>query len=157
MTVVRWSPWGELTSLHEQMDQLFQQVFGETPARRDGGELLTLPVDIRQTGNAYILEASVPGFTPDEVEVTYDAGILTIRGERRSESQSGEGDYVRRERRSASVFRQISLPGEIQPDGIAAGFENGVLTVTVPRVPKAQPKRIPVSAGSSAVVEASKS
>jgi len=55
------------------------------------------------------------------------------------------------------VFREISLPGEIQPDGIAAGFENGVLTVTLPRVPKAQPKRIPVSAGSPGVIDASMS
>ena len=154
MALVRWSPWGELSSLHEQMDQLFQQVFGEPLTRQDGGEHLTLPVDIRQTDSSYILEASVPGFSPDDVEVTYGDGLLTISGERRADRASKEGDYVRRERRTASVFRQVSLPGEIEPEGISAAFENGVLTITVPRIAKAQPKRIPVTAGSQRVVHA---
>lgn len=154
MALVRWSPWGELPSLHDQMDQLFQQVFGEPLARQNGDEHLTLPVDIRQTENSYIIEASVPGFSPDHVAVTYEDGVLTISGERRADRESKEGDYVRRERRTASVFRQVSLPGEIESDGISAAFENGVLTVTVPRIAKAQPKRIPVTAGSRKVVEA---
>jgi len=70
MAMVRWNPWGELSSLHEQMDQLFQQVFGEPLTRNGGGEHLTLPVDIRQTESSYVLEASAPGFSPEEVEVT---------------------------------------------------------------------------------------
>jgi HSP20 family protein len=85
MAMVRWNPWGELSSLHEQMDQLFQQVFGDPLTRGDGGAHAALPVDIRQADGSYILEASVPGFKPDEVEVTYDDGILTISGERRGE------------------------------------------------------------------------
>ena len=145
MAMVRWNPWGELSSLHEQMDQLFQQVFGEPLTRNGGGEHLTLPVDIRPTESSYVLEAWAPGFSPEEVEVTYDDGVLTIRGERRAERDSAEGDYVRRERRVASVYRQVSLPGEIRPDGITAGFDRGVLTITVPRVAKPQPKRIPVT------------
>ena len=154
MAMVRWNPWGELSSLHEQMDQLFQQVFGEPLTRNGGGEHLTLPVDIRQTESSYVLEASAPGFSPEEVEVTYDDGVLTIRGERRAERDSAEGDYVRRERRVASVYRQVSLPGEIRPDGITAGFDRGVLTITVPRVAKPQPKRIPVNAVAPTVGEA---
>lgn len=157
MAMVRWNPWGELTSLNDQMDQLFQQVFGEPVGRQNGSELLTLPLDIRHTDEAYVLEASVPGFSPEEVEVTYDDGILTIRGKRRQQSEKTQGEYVRRERRTASVFRQVSLPSEVEPDRITAGFENGVLTVTVPRAAKAQPKRIPVAAGRPDVVEAPKS
>ncbi len=157
MAVFRWSPWGELTSLHDQMDQLFQQVFGEPVGRQNGSELVTLPLDIRHTDDAYVLEASVPGFTPEEVEVTYDNGILTIRGERRQQSEKTQGEYVRRERRTASVFRQVSLPSEVDPDRISASFENGVLTVTVPRVAKAQPKRIPVATGRPNAVEAPES
>ena len=151
MALMRWNPWGELSSLHEQMDQLFQQVFGEPLTRADGGEHLALPVDVRQTESSYILEASVPGFDPEEVEVTFDDGVLTIRGERRAEQESKEGEYVRRERRTASVFRQVILPGEIEPDGISAAFDNGVLTVTVPRTPKPQPKRIAVTAAPTTV------
>jgi HSP20 family protein len=157
MALVRWNPWGELNTLHDQMDQLFQQVFGEPLARNDGGDTVTLPVDVRQTDTSYVLEASVPGFRPEDVEVTFDNGVLTIRGERRDDTEQKEGGYVRRERRLASVFRQVSLPSEVEPDRITAGFEHGVLTVTVPRVPRAQPKRIPVTAGQANVVEAPKS
>jgi HSP20 family protein len=133
------------------MDQLFQQVFGEPLARSSNVAELTLPVDIRQSEASYVIEASVPGFRPDEVEVTYDDGVLTIRGERRASNDTTEGDYVRRERRVASVFRQVVLPGEIQPDGITATFESGVLAVTVPRVAKPEPKRIPVTSGAPLV------
>ncbi len=156
MALVRWNPWGELDTLHTQMDQLFQQVFGE-PLARNGGDTVSLPIDIRQTDSAYVLEASVPGFRPEDVEVTFDNGVLTVRGERREESERKEGEYVRRERRAASVYRQVSLPSEVEPERISAGFEHGVLTVTVPRTPRAQPKRIPVSVGQPNVVEAPKS
>jgi HSP20 family protein len=156
MALVRWNPWGELDTLHSQMDQLFQQVFGEQLAR-NGGDTVSLPVDIRQTDNAFVLEASVPGFRPEDVEVTFDNGILTIKGERSDEAERKEGDYVRRERRAASVYRQVSLPSEVEAERISAGFENGVLSITVPRTPKAQPKRIPVATGRPNVVEAPRS
>jgi HSP20 family protein len=138
MAVVRWNPWGELFSLHDQMDQLFQHTAGT--------EVVNLPVDIRQTDDRFVIEASIPGFKPEDVEVTFDDGVLSIRGRLESQHESKEGGYVRRERHTSSVFRQISLPNDVQADEITAGFENGVLTVTVPRAAKAQPKRIPVKA-----------
>lgn len=154
MAMIRWNPWGELTTLHDQMDQLFQQVFGEAALRGDGAQYSALPVDIRQTEHSYVVEASVPGLRPDEVEVSFDAGILTIRGERREEdAPQKSGEYVRRERRITSVFRQVSLPSEVDAEGITARFDSGVLTVSIPRIAKAQPKRIPVTSGAPAVVE----
>ena len=146
MALSRWNPWGELFTLHDQVDQLFNEAFGRTvmPAR-GSGTVAHLPLDIRQTDEAFTIEASVPGFTPDEVEVTLDENVLTIRGEHRSDEQTDRGGYVRRERQLASVYRQVGLPAEVRADEITAGFENGVLTITVPRAQKAQPKRIPVS------------
>jgi len=149
-TLVRWSPWGELTSLHAQMDQLFQHVVGEPRTADERDDYLTLPIDVRQTDGAYVFEASVPGFKPEEVEVTVDSGVLTIKGERTGAREAEEGSYIRRERRSASVLRQVSLPGEVDADGISAQFSNGVLTVSVPRIPKAQPRRIAIEAGNAA-------
>lgn len=143
MALVRWNPWGELFSLHNQMDQLFQNL--NEVETRNGSEQFNLPVDIRQTEEAFTIEASVPGFSPENVEVTLDNGVLAIRGTYQSEQESTNSGYVRRERRMGSVFRQISLPAEVRADEISAAFENGVLTVTVPRAQKAQPKRIPVS------------
>lgn len=155
MALVRWNPWGDLLSLHSQMDQLFGQTMGEFGM--DGGEYANLPVDIRQTDGAFTIEASVPGFKPEDVEVTFDNGMLTIKGQAERKSESEKDGWVRRERRHTSVFRQVALPNEVKSDDITARFENGVLTITVPRVEKAQPKRIPVSGGNPSVVDAPKS
>ena len=143
MALVRWNPWGELFDLHNQMDQLFQTLTTETP--RNGGQHANLPVDIRQSDEAYTIEASVAGFKPEDVEVTFEAGVLTIRGTHREDHEQKQGTYVRRERQTQSVFRQISLPAEVRAEEISASFENGLLTVTVPRAQKAQPKRIQVT------------
>ena len=148
MAVARWNPWNDLFDLHNQVDQLFQTL-AEPSRTSDGGQtdFIGLPVDIRQTDGEFVIEASVPGLEPDQVEVTFDDGVLTIRGHRSTESQKKEGQYVRRERRQASVYRQIGLPAEVRADDIKATFQHGVLSVVVPRARKAEPKRIPVSDG----------
>jgi len=148
--LTRWNPWSELMTLHTQMDQLFDEAFGGVVAAPRNGGTLTLPVDIRQSDEAYVIEASVPGFAPDDVEVTVDQNVLTIRGNRNQESEEKRDGWVRRERRTGSVYRQVQLPAEVRADEITAAFENGVLTVTVPRAQKAQPKRIPVTPGAPA-------
>lgn len=151
MAIVRWNPWSDLFELHNQMDQLFQSIGGTDtrPSTNGGADYVTLPVDIRQTDEAFVIDASVPGFRPEDVEVTFDAGVLTIKGQHDTQTENKEGSYVRRERRTASVFRQVGLPAEVRADEISARFDNGVLHVTVPRAQKSQPKRIPVTAGGS--------
>lgn len=148
MAIARWNPWNDLFDLQGQVDQLFQSLTGGTSRQPNGGaEMMNLPVDIRQTDNEFVIEASVPGFRPDDVEVTFDDGVLTVRGQRRVENEETQGQYVRRERRLTSVYRQIGLPAEVRADEISASFDNGVLRVTVPRAQKAQPKRIQVTTG----------
>ena len=154
MALARWNPWGELFNLHDQMDQLFNQTLNQT-VMPTGTQTVSLPLDIRQSDEAYFIEASVPGFAPDEVEVTLDENVLTIRGEHKTEKDETKGGYVRRERRQTSVFRQVGLPSEVKADEITARFENGILTVQVPRAQKAQPRRIEVSAGGQKVIEGS--
>lgn len=146
--MARWNPWNDLFDLQNQVDQLLQMT-GVTPRTTTDGraEVMNLPVDVRQSENEFVIEASVPGFRPDDVEVTFDDGVLTISGRRRSETEEKQGQYVRRERRQSAVYRQIGLPAEVRADEIRASFEHGVLRVTVPRAQKAQPKRIPVTAG----------
>jgi HSP20 family protein len=149
MALVRWNPWSDLFTLHNQFDQYFQSTTPETESR-NGGEHFSLPVDIRQSDEAFYIEASVPGFEPDNVEVTFENGVLSIKGTYDEGRENTEGGYVRRERRVGSLYRQIALPAEVRPDEISAAFHNGVLTVTIPRAQKAQPKRIPVRTGAAA-------
>ncbi len=145
MALVRWNPWSDLFTLHDQIDQMLQASGRETEAQ-NGTEQFRLPVDIRQSDAAFTIEASVPGFEPEHVEVTFENGILSIKGAHDNERESARDGYVRRERSVGSVYRQIALPAEVRADEISASFHNGVLTVTVPRAQKAEPKRIPVNA-----------
>jgi HSP20 family protein len=88
----------------------------------------------------------VPGFSPEQVQVTVDQNWLVIHADRKQESETTEGGYVRRERRSASVHRRLALPEEVDAAGISASFSNGELSITVPRSPRTEPRRVPVTA-----------
>lgn len=146
MALVRWNPWSDLFTLHDQIDQMLQSTRGETEPRT-GAEQFTLPVDIRQSEEAFTVEASVPGFEPENVEVTFENGVLGIKGTHEEGRDDKRNGYVRRERRVGSVYRQIALPAEVRADDISASFHNGVLTITIPRAQQVQPKRIPVTTG----------
>ncbi|PZR81532.1 MAG: heat-shock protein Hsp20 [Candidatus Aeolococcus gillhamiae] len=149
MALVRWNPWSDLFTLHDQIDQMLQSTAPEREGS-NGSEHFSLPVDIRQSDDAFTIEASVPGFDPEQVEVTFENGVLSVKGTYTEERETGRDGYVRRERRLGSVYRQIALPAQVRADEIRASFHNGVLTITIPRAEKAQPKRIPVSTGTPA-------
>lgn len=148
MNLVRWSPAFDLLNVHSELDRVFNDLVngsGFNPRYNGGAAPAFLPVDVRKDGASVVIEASVPGFTPEEVSVTVDAGVLTISAEP-AETATGEGDYLRRERFVGQYYRQISLGEQVDGDHADAVFTNGVLTVTVPLVAKPEPKRIPVSA-----------
>jgi HSP20 family protein len=161
LAIVRWNPTTDLAGLHSAMDRLFGDVFGEmftVPAQSGEGngdressppELPTyhLPVNISETENGYRIEAPVPGFRPEDVEVTFSEGVLTISARRTEERTREEGSYLRREVAFGNYRRHITLPGDIRAEDIRAAFENGVLTVEVPRAPKPEPKRIQIRPG----------
>ncbi len=152
MTLIRWNPWTDLTSLQDQMDQLMTQVFGSDVRMPESSpSLMTLPVDVRQTDTEFIVEASIPGFKPEDVEITVDNGVLTIEGEMQEEKEEKKGEYVRRERRRGSFSRTLQLPSEVREEDVRATFENGILTVELPRQEKAHPKRVPVTVNGKAI------
>ena len=143
MLVSRWNPWNELLSAQSQAEQLFNEAFGRGTLPES--VVRTLPLDIRQTDEAFFIEASMPGFTPHDVEISFDENVLTIRGVRPQEDATDRGGYVQRERHLSSVHRHVYLPAQVKADEITAGFNNGILTIVVPREQKAQPMRIPVT------------
>lgn len=166
MAIVRWSPANDLASLHSAMDRLFGEVFGDAfttgmptqvTERTDGGNggrrrlpTYHLPVNISETKDGYRIEAPVPGFRPEDVEVTFTDGILTINAQRKEEDSRKEDSYMRHEVAVGHYRRQISMPRDVRGDDIKATFENGVLTLVVPRTPRPEPKRIQVQAGEQA-------
>ncbi len=147
MALSRWSPMGELAGLHTAMDRLFSDFFGSPLP--DGGETATrtwyLPVDIVDQGNAYQIRAAVPGFAPEDVDVTFADGVLSISAQHKQETTSKGENYLRRELTTGSYSRSVMLPGEIQEGEIKASFDNGILTIEVPKMPAAKPIKIEVT------------
>ena len=147
MKLIRWNPTYDLLNVHSELDRVFGELMDGrafNPRYDQGnGTPAFLPLDIRRDGDAVVVEASVPGYAPEEVEVTVEDGTLTISAGRDEETPA-EGAYLRRERYVGRYFRQISLGEQVDGDKAQATFNNGVLTVTIPTVTRPEPRRIPV-------------
>jgi HSP20 family protein len=154
MALIRWNPTSDLMNLHSEMDRIFNDVwqgFGVTPRGGDGQASASyLPLDIERTDDAVVVYAPVPGFTPEEVSVTVDSGVLTIEAEHRQEGERGERNWIRQERFAGRLYRQISLGDGVDGDAARASFQNGVLAVSLPLVRRPEPKRIPVTVDEAA-------
>jgi HSP20 family protein len=146
MTTLHWlRPGSDLMISPHSMDRLYRRFFGYgAPTQEDGTPTYPLPVDILETDDAYQLHATVAGVPPDGVEVTFEGGMLSIVV--KAVPLQLDGTLIRQERPWGNWSRQLELPTEVDPANIAAQFENGVLTVRVPKAAKTKPVRIPIGA-----------
>lgn len=145
MSIGRWEPFRDFMALREAMDRLFEESFVRPPRRElppaaEG----TLALDVYQTEESAVVKTSVPGVKPDEIDITISGNMLTISGETKEEQEVKEENYLRRERRLGSFSRSVVLPDGLEPDKAEASFEDGVLTLTIPKAPEAKPKVIKV-------------
>ncbi len=140
----RWEPVREMMTLREAMDRLFDDAFTR-PLSQTG--ISTMPaVDMYQTEDEVVVKAALPGIHPDNVQITVTADVLTLRGETKVEDERKEATYHIREQRSGSFERSVMLPTEVQSDAAKAEFENGVLTVTLPKAETVKPRTITIKA-----------
>jgi len=147
MTLVRRSsPLDELVSLRQAMDRLFEDSFGR-PRTRALGSLdgYNFPVDVTNGQDSIMVEASLPGFKPEDVEITIENGVLSIGAETGSERQEGEGETLVQEIRRGRVNRTIALPTGIEPDKATTSFEDGVLKRTIPKAEAVKPRQIRIT------------
>lgn len=147
MTIVRRpSPLGELVSLRQAMDRLFEDSFVRPrPWALPGDSTASLPLDITNTADALLVDASLPGIAPDDVEITVEDGTLTIRAESGDEREEQDGETLIREIRRGAVARAISLPSGLEPDKASATFEHGLLHLRIPRAEAVKPRQIRIS------------
>ncbi|MCC7450385.1 MAG: Hsp20/alpha crystallin family protein [Anaerolineae bacterium] len=144
--LTRWTPMRDLVSMSEAMNRLFDEAF---IMPRDGGMSMTSPkVDVVENADNIIVKAEMPGFDPNNVDCRVEGNMLMLRGEYKQENEKQEGQYHMRERRQGSFARSIPLPTEVDADKANAEFENGVLTLTLPKNEAAKPKRISINAKS---------
>ena len=150
MNIVRYRQWPGQSSLQDEVrqafDRLFEGNFGQDMS--DESSVVTsqwVPrVDVKEEGDRFVLYADLPGIDPADIEVSMDKGMLTIRGERSSETSSQTDRFSRIERRYGSFHRRFALPDSADPDGIQAHGRNGVLEITIPKRPEIAPRRIQV-------------
>ncbi len=141
MTLTRYEPWGLLNQLSRELERLQGSESREEPAFTADW---SPAVDIRDETDGYVLQADLPGVEPGDIEIHMEKGVLTIRGERKHESQEERENYKRIERVRGNFFRSFSLPDTADADRISARCQNGVLEVRIPKHAKVQPRRIAV-------------
>jgi len=146
MNIVRWEPFREMTSLRDAMDRLFEDSFVRAPRLWSRVGEWELPIDMHQTTNDVIVKASLPGFKPEEVDISITGDTLTIKGAHNEEQEVKEENYFYKERHYGTFSRSILIPVPVKSDKAEALFEDGVLTLTLPKVEEVKPKQIKVKA-----------
>jgi HSP20 family protein len=140
--IVRRDPWNLLDQWHKELDNMFDRRSDDT-SRIEGSDW-TPAVDIKEEADRYLLHADIPGVKADDIEVSMDKGVLTIKGERKHESTESKEGYKRVERSHGVFMRRFSLPDGVDGENISASSKDGVLEVVIPKSEPEKPRRIEV-------------
>ena len=141
--LTRWEPVREMMTLREAMDRLFDDAFTRPLNVRDGGRSAPA-VDMYQTDDEVVVKVALPGFQADEVQINVTNDVLTLRGELKHEEDQKDKAWHIREHRWSSFERSIALPTAVTADKAVAEFENGILTIALPKAEEVKPKTISV-------------
>jgi HSP20 family protein len=155
MTIVRWEPLREFSTLQNEMNRLFNTVF-DAPTAGNGGSTLRrwMPaMDLVETDDHFVLRADLPGLAEEDVKIEFEDGTLTVSGERKAEHESKNEGYYRVERAFGTFSRSLTLPQGIDPEAVAAHFDRGVLEVRIPKPEEKKPRRIEIGTGGQKTIE----
>jgi HSP20 family protein len=147
VTIVRWEPLRELSSLQTEMNRLFNTVF-DAPSTGNGGARRWVPaMDLVETAEHFVLRADLPGMTEADVNVELEDNLLTVSGERKAEHEEKREGFYRLERAFGAFSRTLTLPKGIDAEAVTAGFDNGVLEVRIPKPEQRKPRKISIAGG----------
>ena len=148
MSIIRWEPLRELSSLQSEMNRLFNTAV-DNPGATSGAPLRRwIPaMDLVEGPDSFVLRADLPGMKKDDVSIEFEDNVLTVSGERKSEHEERNEGFHRVERAFGSFSRTLALPKGIDPEAISAKFEDGVLEVRVPKPEESKPLRISIAVG----------
>ncbi len=146
--LTRYEPWGAVRQIQDEINRAFgKAMFAADDSSSAATSNWTPAVDIKEEDGQFVLSADVPGVAPEAIEITMDNGVLTLKGERKFESEEeGDNGYRRVERMYGTFHRQFALPDTAEAENISAKGENGVLKIMIPKKVAVQPKRIKVDA-----------
>jgi HSP20 family protein len=142
MTITRYQPWGLLNQLQKELERAHEGVGGD-------GSIATAEwapaVDIKEESDKFVLHADIPGVKPEEIDVSMEDGVLTIKGEKKTEAKTEQEGYKRVERTYGSFYRRFSLPDTANAEEISAKSLHGVLEIVIPKREAVKPRKINVS------------
>ena len=142
--LIRWEPAREIMSLRDAMDRLFDDAFTRPLSLRDAWSVPA--IDMYQTDDEIVVKASLPGIKADEVQINVTGEVLTLKGEIKHEEDKKEKAWHIHEQRYGSFERSVALPTDVVADKAKAEFENGILTITLPKAEEVKPRTITVKA-----------
>lgn len=144
MSLIKYNPsWDPFQEMDEMMQRMPMMRSGSLTPSNFGGSFLPA-VDVYETKESVVVEASLPGIDPANVEVSIDNNIVSIKGEHKKEREVEEKNYYQKEVRSGSFYRTVPLPTAVMEEGIAAEFEDGVLKITCPKQEPTKSKKVDV-------------
>jgi len=147
MTLIRRSgPFGDLVSLRQAMDRLFEESFVNPRTWGMGNEQL-VPLDVLVSDDEVVVQAVLPGIKPEDVDITVEGSTLTISGDTGTTTNEKDGNLVLQEIRRGRFMRTLSLPAGLVPDKATATFEDGVLTLRIPKAEELKPRQIRITSG----------
>jgi HSP20 family protein len=132
-----------------EFNELFHRFFGEGAAKNgeNGFAAWSPRVDVSENEKAFVVKADLPGVDPKDVDITMREGVLTVKGEKKTEKEEKKENYHKVERFAGSFYRQIPMPVGVDENNVTATTAKGVVTITIPKKPEAQPKKIALKAG----------
>ena len=142
--LIRWEPAREMMTLREAMDRLFDDAFTRQLSLRDAWSVPA--IDMYQTDDEIVVKAALPGIKADEIQINITGEVLTLKGEMKHEEEKKEKAWHMREQRWGSFERSVVLPTDVVADKTKAEFENGILTITLPKAEEVKPKVINIKA-----------
>lgn len=146
MTIVRRpSPFGELMTLHQAMDSLFDEDHRPFRWLSGGVDGPALPLDVTTSDDTLTIEAALPGIKPEDVDITVENDTVRISGKTATERTAEEGSYVLQEIRRGNFSRSVTLPTGLEPDKATATFEHGILRLEIPKAEQVKPRQIRIS------------
>jgi HSP20 family protein len=145
MALMQWEPLSELGTMQNEMNRLFNTLFAG-PRQANGDRRWIPAMDLLETENDFVLRADLPGLSEDDLNIELQGTTLTVSGERTSEHDGNGAGYHRLERGWGSFARSLTMPEGIDPDGISARFDRGVLEVHIPKPEQHKPRRIAIAA-----------
>jgi HSP20 family protein len=141
-----WHPtFGMLDPFHKEMDEAMRRFFGDEEHTGRAAKSWTPRVDVEETEKEFLVKADLPGVDPKKVEISVEDGVMTIRGEKVEEKTEEKKNYHRVERFDGVFFRAIPLPSSADAEKVSASSANGVVTVSIPKKPEAQPRKVAIT------------